>query len=73
MRARGFPSWTRRWGVGLALLVVTLCPLYGGEGQGTAQPGANLKQLSTGDLLFGGATEVEQLLGKVVVVNIGGG
>ena len=43
------------------------------EGQGTAQPGANLAQLEAGKLIYGVDARPEDWRGQVVVVNIGGG
>lgn len=61
--------------LGIAFLLAAAGPLLvlAGEGQGTAEPGANLAQLDTGQLVYGAELVPEEWLGKVVVVNIGGG
>ena len=44
-----------------------------GEGQGTAAPGAHLRQLNPGTFVYGAPLDRDAVTGKVVVVNIGGG
>ena len=41
--------------------------------QAKAEPGAKLDQLSKGTHIYGPKFDADALLGKVVVVNIGGG
>ena len=43
------------------------------EGQGTAEPGANLSGLNMGTYLLGASFDSSEMLGKVLVVEIGGG
>ncbi len=43
------------------------------EGQGTAQPGANINDLQMGTYLLGPNFDASAMLGKVLVVEIGGG
>lgn len=43
------------------------------EGQGTAQPGTHVSDLRMGTYLLGAAFDTEEMLGKVLVVEIGGG
>ena len=43
------------------------------EGQGTAEPGANLSGLNMGSYLLGASFDSSEMLGKVLVVEIGGG
>lgn len=59
----------------MAVLVAALSfanPATSDEGQGTAQPGSTLSQLQPGALVYGSPTNLDQYLGRVVVVNIGG-
>ncbi|MDF1838448.1 MAG: hypothetical protein P1V35_11300 [Planctomycetota bacterium] len=43
------------------------------EGQGTAEPGANLSGLNMGNHLLGPSFDSSDMRGKVLVVEIGGG
>ena len=43
------------------------------EGQGTAQPGTHVSDLRMGTYLLGPGFDTEEMLGKVLVVEIGGG
>jgi hypothetical protein len=56
----------------LALAMPATTPTSG-EGQGTAQPGANLDGLQMGTYLMGASFDSSEMLGKVLVVEIGGG
>ncbi len=56
----------------LALALPALNPSVD-EGQGTAQPGANLSGLNMGSFLLGASFDSEEMLGQVLVVEIGGG
>ena len=54
-------------------LALPLAGIVRDEGQGTAQPGAHLDQLRMGNHLLGASFDSSAMLGKVVIVEIGGG
>ena len=43
------------------------------EGQGSAQPGTHVADLRMGTYLLGSPFDTDEMLGKVLVVEIGGG
>ena len=58
-------------GVLAATALLTL-PLFAGEGKGTADPDAHIKDLNLGDYWYGAEIDKKDLLGKVVLVEIWG-
>ncbi len=56
----------------VAALPLAAAGLARDEGQGTAQPGSHTGQLNAGQHLLGPAFDASAMLGKVVLVKIGG-
>ena len=59
-------------GITTSVIAASSHPLRA-EGRATARPGTRLEGLQLGQHLYGTAFDPQQHLGKVVVVNIGGG
>jgi hypothetical protein len=59
--------------IGVFLAVTALAvPLHADEGQGTADPKADIEDLSLGEYWYGAQIDKRDLLGKVVLVEIWG-